>query len=178
MVNRRPWGLVFGGCVALLGCTGEIGDEPEVYDGNGNGNAYNQGSTTSTTSTTTSRTNTGNGSSSSSSSGNGGAGGTPPQGGAGGSGGTPITWQADIAVLMDNYLCSINCHVGNSPAANYNLTSYQNAFGNGDDNVPNVIPGNINSKLHFEVASGHRNMSDADVDLIRDWIGVWNAQEQ
>ena len=99
----------------------------------------------------------------------------------GGSGGeAPITYNTHIKpIAFFNGLCGLSCHyAGESPLkGNYQMDAYAAVFGTGTDGVPNVIPCNVNSRLITMAASGHQNLSPTDVQLIEDWIVIYNAIE-
>ncbi|HSD88478.1 MAG TPA: hypothetical protein VLB44_13215 [Kofleriaceae bacterium] len=87
------------------------------------------------------------------------------------------TYTTDIAPKMTGY-CN-GCHSGGAPyPGNYATDSYTNLLGNGSDNTPNIIPGDVNSKFVQYMLSNHKNVLTVypGFDKIAsDWVVLSNA---
>jgi len=97
-------------------------------------------------------------------------------GGSGGALSPGLTWVGDMVPLLVANHC-VDCHDTNQPVSNYSLTSYQGALANGTDGTANVIPGNASSKLVELALAGHKNIVNADAQIVREWVVDWAAQE-
>jgi hypothetical protein len=89
---------------------------------------------------------------------------------------TAYTYTANIAPVT-NAFCS-GCHSGSNPPQGYFTDSYTGLFGNGSDNTPNIIAGDVNSLFVQKIVGNHKNVlgSYPGFDKIAsDWVVLNNA---
>ncbi len=89
---------------------------------------------------------------------------------------TPLTYTTDIKPFLDAN-CASSCHSTGVKLGNYDLSTYAGVLGNGTDATANVIPGDANSLLITKLAAGHMSVSQANQDLIYEWIVTYMADE-
>lgn len=89
---------------------------------------------------------------------------------------TPLTYTTDIKPFLDAN-CASSCHSAATHLGSYDLSTYAGVLGNGSDATANVIPGDANSLLITKLAEGHMSVSQANQDLIYEWIVTYMADE-
>jgi hypothetical protein len=81
-----------------------------------------------------------------------------------------FTYNDDMKPLFD--ASCITCHSGATPPNNYDLTTYAGVRGNGSDNVPNAISGDVTSLIITKISTGHFawNGDQAKLDVLIHWV--------
>jgi hypothetical protein len=90
----------------------------------------------------------------------------------------PVSFAKDIQPIFTQNC--MPCHAGGKDAkGNYDLTCYAGAMGNGEDSVPNVIPGNADSSTLYrrvtgivppQMPKGRPALDAAQLTTIQKWI--------
>lgn len=83
------------------------------------------------------------------------------------------TWDGEVFALIQASGC-LSCH---GSSGSYSLQTYDAAFGNGSDQIPNVIPGNPLSLLVQYAEQGHRGITAASAEVIHRWVVDGQARE-
>ena len=92
-----------------------------------------------------------------------------------------LSYVHDIKPIMEEKCNS--CHSGTTPAGNYATDTYEGLFGNGSDNVPNVVPLDKESLLMQKINPENKpdaahSLSVEEARKIYGWIVGYDAKKE